>query len=183
MDPVSGAPWTGAAMSTPAPAPRALPKKILVGLILLGLGVIFAGMSYGWNYFAIRFGFASGIVRYIQIEITLGVIEYLCVELGLFFILWGILRILPSVLPWSRAGPPLILAGASVTAGMNLIGAVLVSLTYPPSTLQLPDWASYVLAGTLIAGSIVAALGLLLSLFAVAKGLLQPPTTPGQPEA
>lgn len=182
MEPVSGMPWTGAPMSTPAPAPRALPRNILVGLILVGLGVIFTGISYGWNFFAIRSGLFTGFVPYLQIEITLSVVEYLCIEVGLFLIFLGILRLLPSVLPWSRLGPILLLVGALVVAVMEMTEVALVSLTYPPSAVQLPDWANYVLSGTLVAGYIVSSLGLLLSLFAVAKGLLlRTFPTPGPP--
>ncbi len=168
----------------PTPVPGRLPRSIRAGLILVGLGVLFTGISYGWNFFGIRASLASGFVFYITVEVALSVIEYLCLELGLFLILRGILRLLPRVLPWSRLGPIILLVGAFVVTGLNLAELALVSLTYPPAQVQVPEWAGYVLSGILIAGYIVATLGLLLSLLAVAKGVvLRSSATPGPPPA
>lgn len=180
MEPISSAEWTGAPVSTPPPAPHSLPRIIVVGLILVGLGAVFTGISYGWNYFGIRSGFSSDFITYVQMEITLSVIQYLCIELGLFFIFLGILRLLPIVRPWSRVGPSLILAGALVTAGVNLTYLALITLTYPSSAFQIPEWAGNLILGTMIVGYMVATVGLLLSLFAVAKGVvLRTVTTTG----
>ena len=183
MEPVPSPPWAGApTMMSPPPSTR-LPRNVLIGFILAGLGVVLSGISYGWSYFGIRSGFATAIVTYIQVDIILSVTEFLCIEVGLFLVFLGILRLLPRVHLWSRLGPFLILAGSIVVAAIDLVEAALIAMTYPPSTAQVPNWAAYAILATLVAGYVVTTLGLVVSLFAVAKGvLLRTSAAPGVPQ-
>lgn len=167
-------------MMLSAPVSTRLPTKVLAGFFLEGVGVVFTGISYGWSYFGFRAGYAASFEDLIRIGILLTVVEYLCIEAGLFLIFSGILGLLPEIRPWSRVGPIAILTGALLIAVLELYEMALV---IPGGATPLPDWVGYALAATLIAGYVLATIGLVLSLFAVAKGiLLRAPRAPGLPQ-
>lgn len=169
MEPVPSPLGMGAPTMLPPPVSTQLPRKVLAGFILEGVGVVFTGISYGWNYFGFRAGYVASFQDVIRIEILLSVVQYLCIEVGLFLIISGILRLLPEVRPWSRVGPIAILVGALLIAVLELyeVGSI-----FPNGATPLPDWVSYALEATLIAGYVLATTGLVVSLFAVAKGIL-----------
>lgn len=180
MEPVPSLPWTGAPTMMPPPPPTRLPRNVLIGFILAGLGVAFTGVSYGWNYFGVRSALGGSIYTFIQIEILLGLVELLLLQLGLFFIFLGVLRLLPGARPWSRLGPMFILVGTLVVVGFDLLEVALFS---PPGGGTLPEWVSYVFLVMFVAGSVLTTAGLLVSLFAVVKGiLLRTSAAPGAPQ-
>lgn len=179
MEPVPSPPWMGAQATLPPLPPTKLPRMVLMGFVLAGLGVVFTGVSYGWNYFGLRSGLGGSIYNYIQVEILLGLVELLLLQLGLFFIFLGVLRVLPRVRPWAWVGPMFILVGTLVVVGFDLVNVTLFS---SPGGGTLPEWTTYVFLATLIVGSVLITLGLLISLFAVAKAvLLRTPSSPGLP--
>lgn len=180
MEPVPSPPWTGASTMMPPAAPTRLPKNILLGFSLAGLGVVFTLASRSWEYFGLQSSLGISFYTFIQIEILLNLVEFFLLQLGLFFIFLGTLRLLPNVRPWSRIGPIFILVGALVVAGFDVFEA---AITTPPGVGTLPEWVSYAFLVTLLAGSVLTTLGLIASLFAVVKGvLLRSPPTPGVPQ-
>lgn len=155
---------------------RSLPTQVLLGIALAGIGVILAGASGAWNYFGVR-SFTVNFAAFLQVEVLLSVAEILSLQIGLFLILWGILGILPRASLWSRLGPDLILVGAIVLAGVGFAELALYSVSYPGGSINGLLWLADVIVGAEVAGQVLPPLGLLLSLLAVAKAILLPPSS------
>jgi hypothetical protein len=180
MQPLSSFPEGGVESSRAGPLVRGLPKDVLVGLILGAVGFMFTAGSYIWNDFGIRM-YGGDFTFFIGVEVGLSVTEFVSLQFGLFLIFRGVLRALPRMHPWSRMGPLLILIGA-LTVALFGIAELLLVYSAPSSSGSGLDWLYLALMIIDLAGYLATTLGLILSLFAVARGVLsRRPAPPGVP--
>ncbi len=171
-------------METLPPAPpavrRRLPTQILLGIVLAGVGVVFAGISTTWNYLGPR-NFPDGLATFVENGILLSLAEMLCLQVGLFLILWGIVRILPRVRLWSQLGPLLILVGALLGAAVGLVEYAQTSAALSGGATSSPEWLGDLLLGSSLTAYVATTLGLVVSLAAVAWAIVLRPSPQAVP--
>lgn len=160
-----------------------LPADIRLGIALLLLGLVFMAVSFVSPFILMSLILPAGVNAYLQIDLTLSLIEVISLSLGLFLVLRGILRLLPPIALRSCLGPLLIFVGAVVFA-VAYAGMVLAYSAYPPYE-NAGFYALYLASAIMsIAGEVLIVLGSILALIAVARGVLAqhrgsaPPTGP-----
>ncbi len=158
---------------------------MLVGIILACLGVGFTGFVFAWGYFAQRaLTGPESLAAFFQTQAALSAAQNLALYLGFFLLFNGILRFLPKARVWSWLGPILILTGGVAFVLADVALFMLSPYIYPPA-FNAPNFTSYVTLYSQIgssaefAGSIAVVLGALLSLVAVARGILARRAPPG----
>ncbi len=155
-----------------------MPRDILTGIILACFGVGFTGIIFGWGYFAMRgVGTPGGFVVVFQTVDALEAAQALVLNLGLFLLFLGILRRLPRGGVWSLLGPVLVLVGGIALAIAASAQSLLVPFLFSPPFPSPGPEANVALLQTvgnaaLFVGGAAASLGLLISLIAVARGVL-----------
>ncbi len=155
-----------------------MPADVLIGIVLTCLGVGFTGIIFAWGFFGLRAIAAAGdIAAFFQTQYALSAAQSLILNVGLFLLLVGILRILPRGSRWSWLGPALILAGGVAITIANVLQIYLAPFLFPPQlNSQSPGLNVGLVEGVSSAaffvGSMVATVGTLLSLVAVARGVL-----------
>ncbi len=161
--------------------------RIGLGLAIAALGVAFTAALWAWSYFGLRW-MVSGTdasISYIfgtfdQIDDLLSAAQALLLGIGLFLLLDGAIHLLPTPSPWSRAGPRLLFAGALVVALLEVVTAALTSVT-PTPAMTVPLWLAIGLEAFLVLGTTIAALGLVLGLLAVIRGVVARNLLPSPP--
>lgn len=171
MESFPSPPLASAEPFTPTRTIHGLPSRVFIGLTLMGIGAAITVATYAWNFFGPRMYVGFGFEDFIRISVALSATEFLCLQIGLFLVLSGILRILPPSRPWSRIGPLLILIGAVIVAGFGITDLFLMGSTgaTPGGLLEGLYLALLVLD---IAGYLATTVGLIVSLFAAVHGVL-----------
>lgn len=170
MEPSGLPPSTGMRAPVSLTARPGLPTLIVLGLVLAGIGILLTGAAWAWNYFAFR-TFNGSFTAFFQVQILLTVVEGLCLQIGLFLILTTILSMLPGTGPWSRLGPILILVGALVAAAVGLGEFALEPLAFSGGAMGDLAWLFDAISVAILGAYVATTLGLILSLFAVAKAV------------
>lgn len=157
--------------NVPPPVARtSVPLGIRIGIALMGAGVAFTVAAYTWGYFGLSL-FVRNLVTFVRVQLALFIAESLLLNVGLFFVLRGVLRLLPKAGPWSWTGPILVLLGGLAVAAANATDYVL-SWIFGFGVATSLEWLVTVLFIVLITGSAAVSLGLLLSLVGVVRGVL-----------
>lgn len=163
-------PWSPVPNITTSPVRPGFPRSLVAGFVLAGFGIVLAALSNSWILLGFGFLAGSGFTTFLQAQVLLQVAGFLALQLGLFLILAGIFARLPNVAPWARLGPVLILVGALLVTGFGLFEFAMLASVYslPPSNGI--SWPGLALVVVEIAGYALSTVGLVFSLFAVAKG-------------
>ncbi len=164
-----------------------MPAAVLIGIVLTCLGVGFTGVIFAWGFFALR-GLTGpeGDTGFFQTQYALSAAKSLILNLGWSLLGVGILRILPRGGLWSWVGPVLIFAGGVAVAIAFVAQMLLVPFLFPTplgsqtSGISVSFWESTSNAA-FFAGSMAVTVGILLSLVAVARGILARRAVPGPP--
>lgn len=164
------------------PPHRRSPSAMRLGIVLACMAVVLTGIVWTWESFGLAFMLTNGGFRgfqtYIQIQDGLLAAESLLAGVGFFLILTGVLRLLRRAHILSSLGPVLVLVGGLVSGLIYLALVVLSPVTIPPFATPPPAWLMSTLEGALISGTVASALGMVLSLVAIARGVLSRGTVP-----
>ena len=149
-----------------------LPADIRLGFALMIFGLAFTAVSVTWPFFLAGALPPSDLALYMQISLVVGLVQSLSASLGLALVFRGVLRFLPRIGPWPRLGPLLIFVGA-LLFGAGYAGMILfASFIFPPYGGSLSGEV-YALSGLVgLAGEIITVIGGIVSLFAVARGVV-----------
>lgn len=162
---------------------RNMPRNMLLGLGLAGIGVAFTAILYAWDSLGIRLLNPSGFADYFVLQFGLSLVGFISLQVGLFLLLRGILHLLPISHPWSRIGPLLILGGALVVVAFGITEVVIESSGFSASAGSTLELLFLGLSVVNLAGYLATTLGLVISVLAIAKGvLLRHPAASGLPQ-
>lgn len=179
MQPNTPSAGAGFVFAAPRIPPRAMPRWVVIGLVLAGTGYLMGRLPSLLILYLLRIG---PILLYVQVQLALTSVGVLLLGVGLYLVFRDLRERLPMGRPWISMGALAVLAGAVCTAAIGLVDLALAPSMYGGAVLSsLPVYVFEAISEAVWVAETAIGAGVLLALFGTVRGLTSPAPSPVPP--